>query len=71
MFQKRKNRKENLTRKGKRGDFKKRTLKAARKLGLDPTKDFEEPVKRARQNRLPGMEDNKILDIEESAIEHS
>lgn len=38
---------------------------------LDPEKDFGQPVKKARQKRLPGMEDNAIKDLEEAAIEHS
>jgi hypothetical protein len=38
---------------------------------LDPRADFDQPVKKPRQKRLPGMEDNAILDLEEAAIEHS
>ena len=45
--------------------------RSSKRKGLDPKKDFEEPVRRARQTRLPGMEDSPIKDLEEAAIEHS
>lgn len=38
---------------------------------LDPLKDFDKPVKKSRQARLPGMEDSPIKDLEEAALEHS
>ena len=38
---------------------------------LDPAKDFNEPVKRPKQSRLPGMEDPAIQELEDAAIEHS
>lgn len=44
----------------------------AKSKGLDPAKDFDEPVKRTpKTGRLPGMEDSPIKDLEEAAIEHS
>lgn len=49
----------------------KSTKSKGKTKGLDPKQDFDQPVRRPRQGRLPGTEDNKILDIEEAAIEHS
>ena len=53
-----------------------RENKPAKKKGkklkaLDPKADFEEPVRKPRQARIPGMEDNAIKDLEDAAIEHS
>ena len=44
--------------------------KRARRKGLDPVADFDQPVKR-KQARLPGMEDAPIKDLEEAAVEYS
>ena len=56
--------------KGKRAERnspgRKKTIKK-----LDPVEDFEKPVKKPRQSRLPGMEDAPIQDLEEAAMEHS
>jgi hypothetical protein len=42
-----------------------------KKKKLDAAADFDKPVKRVRQARLPTMEDNAIQDLEDAAIEHS
>ena len=46
-------------------------MNSKRKVGLDPTKDFEEPVKRPRQERLSGTEDAKIDRLEELAQDYA
>lgn len=48
------------------------TAKKTGKRGPRPEAAKREPKKRTpRQGRLPGTEDNAILDIEEAAIQHS
>src|SRR5271156_6754127 len=49
-----------------------RPRKKSKKVkALDAAADFGAPVKRAKQARLPTMEDDAIKDLEEAAVEHS
>src|SRR5271170_2813562 len=48
-----------------------RPRKSKKVKALDAAADFDAPVKRAKQARLPTMEDDAIKDLEEAAVEHS
>ena len=45
--------------------------KAKKRKGLDPKKNFNEPVRKPRQGRLPGVEDPAIDELEGLAEQHS
>jgi len=61
--------------KGKRGidlaDDVRPRKKSKKVKGLDVAADFEAPVKKPKQARLPTMEDDAIKDLEDAAMEHS
>lgn len=57
---------------GKRGPRPSAAKARKKTKGIDPVKDFDNPVRRApKTGRLPGMEDSPIKDLEEAAIDHS
>lgn len=57
--------------KGKRGPRPSSSRSGKKGKKLDPKKDFNEPVRKPRQGRLPGTEDPAIAELEGLAEQHS
>ena len=57
--------------KGKRGPRPSSTRSKSKSKKLNPKKDFDQPVWKPRQGRLPGTEDEAIDELEGLAEQHS